>query len=451
VRGRGIACTGGVAALGVAAACVGAAGFLAAAATADPSACDETAPRTGAALDEPLACEEPPPAAPTATDTTSTETVTTLSETTETEPPPAATVPPPSPARASRPRPSPTKRPVAPRPTPPPAAGGLSAPRYDTPPLGGGPYVFPVVGEVSFADTWGAPRATVSWHHGVDIFALPGTPVVAVADGTLFSVGWNRIGGRRLWLRDREGNFFYYAHLSGFARVARDGARVRAGTAIGFVGDTGDAAGTPHHLHFEIHPASLLSLGYDGAVNPYSYVSSWRRLDRAADATGPSLGAPAAGAFLLEYEDISSASGLSSASLERSLEATAVNADPAGRLPPRQAAAPPAPAPQAGDDGAAITLALEAAAEQRTGVWDSLASCESGGDWGANTGNGYSGGLQFHPGTWLAHGGADFAPAAHLATREEQVAIAERVLITQGWRAWPACSALLGLPTFAPR
>lgn len=78
-------------------------------------------------------------------------------------------------------------------------------------------------------------------------------------------------------------------------------------------------------------------------------------------------------------------------------------------------------------------------------VWDRLVLCEAGGRWNANTGNGFSGGLQFLPSTWRGHGGNQFAPAAHLATREQQITVAERVLKTQGWRAWPACSRRLGL------
>ena len=72
-----------------------------------------------------------------------------------------------------------------------------------------------------------------------------GTPVVAVAEGTLFNVGWNDVGGNRLWLRDSAGNEFYYAHLSGYSPLARDGAHVAGGEVLGFVGDTGDAAGRP--------------------------------------------------------------------------------------------------------------------------------------------------------------------------------------------------------------
>jgi LysM repeat protein len=75
-------------------------------------------------------------------------------------------------------------------------------------------------------------------------------------------------------------------------------------------------------------------------------------------------------------------------------------------------------------------------------VWDRLAQCESGGNWGTNTGNGYSGGLQFAPGTWRANGGSG---SAHNASRAEQIRVAQRVLASQGWGAWPACSSRLGL------
>ena len=152
-------------------------------------------------------------------------------------------------------------------------------------------YVFPVYGPSLFTDDFAAARAITGWHHGNDIFAPVGAPVLAVTDGTLFLVGWNDVGGNRVWLRDRQGNEFYYAHLSAFSPLAFEGSQVKAGDVIGFVGATGDAVGTPPHLHFEIHPAALLGLGYDGVVNPYSYLLAWRRV---ADATFD-WGAPEAG------------------------------------------------------------------------------------------------------------------------------------------------------------
>jgi LysM repeat protein len=78
-------------------------------------------------------------------------------------------------------------------------------------------------------------------------------------------------------------------------------------------------------------------------------------------------------------------------------------------------------------------------------VWDSLAQCESGGNWSINTGNGFYGGVQFDAGTWLSNGGGAYAPTANLASREQQIAIASKVQAARGWSPWPACSARLGL------
>ncbi|MFL6113423.1 MAG: M23 family metallopeptidase [Catenulispora sp.] len=157
---------------------------------------------------------------------------------------------------------------------------GAHLPLRVTPPLEGGPYVFPVTGEPVWGDSYGAPRSDVvgGWHHGDDVVAMLGTPVVAVADGTLNRVGWDRLGGWGLWVRDRAGDEFYYAHLSGYSKLALLSTRVSAGEVIGFIGNTGDAFATIPHLHFEVHPRGLLQLGYDGAVNPTSYLRSWRHV-----------------------------------------------------------------------------------------------------------------------------------------------------------------------------
>jgi uncharacterized protein YabE (DUF348 family) len=77
-------------------------------------------------------------------------------------------------------------------------------------------------------------------------------------------------------------------------------------------------------------------------------------------------------------------------------------------------------------------------------VWDTIAQCESGGNWAINTGNGYYGGLQFSASTWTAYGGGAYASTANLASREEQIAIAEKVQAAQGWGAWPVCAAGVG-------
>ena len=89
-----------------------------------------------------------------------------------------------------------------------------------------------------------------------------------------------------------------------------------------------------------------------------------------------------------------------------------------------------------------VGLAAAPANAASGSTWDALAACESGGNWAINTGNGYYGGLQFTQGTWAANGGVG-SPAN--ASRETQIAVAEHVLASQGWGAWPACSAKLGL------
>jgi resuscitation-promoting factor RpfA len=88
-----------------------------------------------------------------------------------------------------------------------------------------------------------------------------------------------------------------------------------------------------------------------------------------------------------------------------------------------------------------MTTAAQAATEEQ---WDHVAECESGGNWHINTGNGYYGGLQFAQGTWVNYGGGAYASRADLATRGEQITIANRVQAAQGWGAWPVCSRYAG-------
>ncbi|WNF30773.1 transglycosylase family protein [Streptomyces sp. C11-1] len=96
--------------------------------------------------------------------------------------------------------------------------------------------------------------------------------------------------------------------------------------------------------------------------------------------------------------------------------------------------------------GIALPLVTAASAGAASGeVWEKVAACESSGNWAINTGNGYYGGLQFSGSTWAAFGGTQYAPRADLATRDEQIAVAERVLEGQGPGAWPTCSVRAGL------
>jgi murein DD-endopeptidase MepM/ murein hydrolase activator NlpD len=194
-------------------------------------------------------------------------------------------------ARAPKPaaRPTPTPKPkAAPAPAAPkPAAKAKRKPKpaarkappkakvkpvkpHPKPKLTDSQYTFPVLSKQARpCDCFGAARE-IGAHQGDDIFAPFGTPVVAVHAGRLNRVGTLPISGNRLWVKAPGGDSFFYAHLSAFSPAAVSGAWVKAGTVLGYVGNTGDAEPTPPHLHFEIHPR-------DGkAVDPYAFLTAWR-------------------------------------------------------------------------------------------------------------------------------------------------------------------------------
>lgn len=104
----------------------------------------------------------------------------------------------------------------------------------------------------------------------------------------------------------------------------------------------------------------------------------------------------------------------------------------------------PAQAPAANSPVRTVTARSSAPADANVpaGVWDRLAQCESGGNWAINTGNGYYGGLQFSLSSWRGVGGSGYP---HQASKAEQIARAEQLLARQGWGAWPACTAKLGI------
>jgi murein DD-endopeptidase MepM/ murein hydrolase activator NlpD len=144
------------------------------------------------------------------------------------------------------------------------AARTASAPSAPIASAPSGSIVCPVQGPVAFTDTWGDPRSGGRAHKGVDMLAPRGTPTVAPVSGTVRHDG-NSLGGLSWHLNGDNGDYYYGTHLDSYANVGAG--HVEAGTVIGYVGDTGNARGTPH-LHFEVHP------GGGAAVNPYPYVAA---------------------------------------------------------------------------------------------------------------------------------------------------------------------------------
>ncbi len=128
-------------------------------------------------------------------------------------------------------------------------------------------YRFPVAGKDNRAmqSFWGAGRdGGARSHEGIDIFAAKGTPIVAVADGRISSSGEKGLGGKQVWLRETITQFnVYYAHLDSFIVTAGDA--VKAGDTLGYVGNTGNAAGGAPHLHFGVY-------GMDGAIDPLAFI-----------------------------------------------------------------------------------------------------------------------------------------------------------------------------------
>lgn len=125
--------------------------------------------------------------------------------------------------------------------------------------IASGDWVCPVQGAVSFTDTFGAPRGGGHTHHGVDMFAARGTPLVAVTGGSLFFQS-DSLGGLAAYVTGSDGTTYYYAHLNDYVGGNRT---VSAGEVIGHVGNTGDASGGPSHLHFEIRPGGPNGIAID--------------------------------------------------------------------------------------------------------------------------------------------------------------------------------------------
>jgi peptidoglycan LD-endopeptidase LytH len=127
-----------------------------------------------------------------------------------------------------------------------------------------GDWICPVQGPHAFSNDYGASRGGGSSHQGNDILAAKGTPVVANVSGVVTQRN-GAVSGLAYFLAGDDGNRYFGAHLDSFGATGR----VSAGTVIGTVGNTGDAAGGPPHLHFEIHP------GGSGYTNPYPTLSKY--------------------------------------------------------------------------------------------------------------------------------------------------------------------------------
>ena len=111
------------------------------------------------------------------------------------------------------------------------------------------------------ADTWGAPRGTGRRHEGQDIFAPRGTPILSATNGYIYKIGENNLGGQTVSVISSGGRVYYYAHLDRYAKGIEVGDRVSTRSVLGYVGTTGNAQGTPPHLHFGIYTLT-------GAINP---------------------------------------------------------------------------------------------------------------------------------------------------------------------------------------
>ena len=122
------------------------------------------------------------------------------------------------------------------------------------------------VSKKQIADTWHAPRGSDRLHEGQDIFAPRGTPVLSATEGYIVNIGENNLGGQTVSVIGAGGRTYYYAHLESYAPQIAEGDYVTTKTLLGYVGTTGNAGGTPPHLHFGVYASG-------GAMNPLPLLS----------------------------------------------------------------------------------------------------------------------------------------------------------------------------------
>lgn len=261
--------------------------------------------------------------------------------------------------------------------------GGPDAPR---PTRGNGQMGYPVDPDVPETSPFGMRWGTL--HDGLDFGGPIGTPIYAVADGVVKQSG--PADGYGNWIiieHEIDGEIVdsLYGHMQGSGLHVQAGDEVEAGQHIADIGNEGFSTGP--HLHFGIYPGGW---SQGGGVDPKPWLNKLREKSPEQD------------------EGDSGSDDEQGRSQQVSNRQSRDTEQPAGT----------------------VTAA----------DWDKLAQCESGGNWSTETGNGYSGGLQFSPQTWEAFGGTDYAPKASEATREQQMEVANKILAEQGWGAWPACT-----------
>ena len=260
------------------------------------------------------------------------------------------------------------------------------------------------VPSATFVSSFGAPR-TGHTHQGVDMMADFGTQVLAPEAG-LFDGD-----GESFYLYADSGTTYFGTHNGG--DLVASGSRVTRGQPISTVSNTGNASGGSPHLHFEIHPA-------DGpAVDPYpaTLEACTRPVVRSVAIESNTTTAPTFRYGVMEIHRYWNATfgridGRTARVLTRYLNTVVGNR---------------------------LATYLDAISIPYEANWDRVADCESGGDWHINTGNSFYGGLQFDYGTWLGAGGGQYAERADLASKREQILIAERVRADRGVSPWPHC------------
>ena len=227
-------------------------------------------------------------------------------------------------------------------------------------------------------------------HEGIDLAGALGAPIYAAADGTVTAAGSASGFGHWIVLTHNINGHVWstvYGHMFADGVLVKSGQTVTAGQHIAKLGNDGQSTGP--HLHFEVWDGGHRDFTGGHSVDPAGWVS-----------TSPEPGAA-----------------------------------PAGRAPAQPGGPRVLAAPRVTPAADVVTAA----------DWDAVATHESGGNWKINTGNGYYGGLQFAAATWTGAGGAQYAPTADKATREQQMEVANRVLGSQGWNAWPTTSKKAGV------